>query len=674
MAKKMESKKTALAAKKAEPAKALRSTNNVKAEDISSGKSTPVMSNVHELKKSDGGATTLLKKEDPVKKVVPSKDGSSAPPKTSNMSSLMNDLQRTEQEKKDALEQVNKLKSTLEQYEKQKQTGQQQTSPSTSDNIPGGLLDQLKGMVSSQGESAAVAWIAQQLEAAKDDGNSPLSPSNNRGRSRGEPHGRVMGEDNLLSSVLPPLTPRSRPGSRAASPERGGGGGLLMSQSLGQAMDKLGGGDGPARGKRMMTPMPKQLNKNATNGYGREQVAGLAEETLEREYLVATAESIPNEYGTQLASYFVRQPYIGSDESENDSNNNKWTAYSHLSSEVQYQQRATTFDPNSLEIIACIDADGSVFTLSGRSDARHGKVSNSSLCEEQQQMDASAIVASQGENVLDWAVFDEVEEMDCALGRVTYIDVEGNEREYWLDSIYEEALATRESYSMSMISAAFVLKNCSSMQQPPMQTSSPMLQPIQQNNAPPPAQFMNATSGSAPMQHQPSPMYPSQPTMVESPLMHQSNIGQPAPMMPTVQPAMPNLQEPKETSRPAMQSGKPPLKPKTNLPPSSEKMQLAPSKSEKKEQLTTAKQLPEEEGFEEPADSALAHMVISLFSLLFSMVWFFAKIPFKIGSVLFTFWVVLVFLKIAWLFLADDNDAWEMGAGVDYEYNMPGIY
>ena len=36
------------------------------------------------------------------------------------------------------------------------------------------------------------------------------------------------------------------------------------------------------------------------------------------------------------------------------------------------------------------------------------------------------------EELLDWAVFDYVEEMDRALGRVTYIDVEGNEREYWL--------------------------------------------------------------------------------------------------------------------------------------------------------------------------------------------------------------------------------------------------
>jgi hypothetical protein len=85
------------------------------------------------------------------------------------------------------------------------------------------------------------------------------------------------------------------------------------------------------------------------------------------------------------------------------------------------------------------------------------------------------------------------------------------------------------------------------------------------------------------------------------------------------------------------------------------------------------KQPPPEEEYE-PSDSALTHMVITLFSLLFSMIWFSVKIPFRIGSMIFTFWVLMVTLRVLWLFLADDNGAWEMGAGVEYEYNMPGIY
>ena len=83
---------------------------------------------------------------------------------------------------------------------------------------------------------------------------------------------------------------------------------------------------------------------------------------------------------------------------------------------------------------------------------------------------------------------------------------------------------------------------------------------------------------------------------------------------------------------------------------------------------------PQPEEVYEPADSALSFLVVTLFYTLFSMIWFFVKIPFRIGSVLFSFWVMAVALRVLWLFLADDNAAWEIGAGVDFEYNMPGIY
>ncbi|KAL7532652.1 hypothetical protein ACHAXR_004757 [Thalassiosira sp. AJA248-18] len=131
---------------------------------------------------------------------------------------------------------------------------------------------------------------------------------------------------------------------------------------------------------------------------------------------------------------------------------------------------------------------------------------------------------------------------------------------------------------------------------------------------------------------------------------------------------------------PTAQGGQSKPESKPNLPPQKEKKAqerpaaAAASKSDQKQ--PTSKNLPptlHDEEYES-ADSSLPLMVISIFSLLFSMVWFIIKIPFRIGSMLFTFWVVLIALRILWLFLADDNGAWEMGAGVDYEYNMPGIY
>lgn len=232
-------------------------------------------------------------------------------------------------------------------------------------------------------------------------------------------------DDSLLSSVIPPMTPRSRPGSRPASPSRGmmgGGGGLRRSQSLGSSLGDAG------RGKRATTPMPKQRNRTSGRGSGVDdsfaserggggvQADSAAEETVEHGYLVAAAKSIPNEYGTQLASYLVRRPYINDDNMMEGDDDERWSSYPHLSTMDDYQHNSTAYDPSSLEIFAYIEADGSVFTLTGPSNARHGKVVGGGI----------------GGEELDWTVFDDVEEMDRALGRVTYIDVEGNEREYWL--------------------------------------------------------------------------------------------------------------------------------------------------------------------------------------------------------------------------------------------------
>ncbi|KAL7468014.1 hypothetical protein ACHAXS_008242, partial [Conticribra weissflogii] len=57
--------------------------------------------------------------------------------------------------------------------------------------------------------------------------------------------------------------------------------------------------------------------------------------------------------------------------------------------------------------------------------------------------------------------------MDRSLGCVAYIDGEGNDCEYWLDDIYEDAIKVRESYCVAVSAAATALKDNSKLFPPP---------------------------------------------------------------------------------------------------------------------------------------------------------------------------------------------------------------
>ncbi|EJK69440.1 hypothetical protein THAOC_09304, partial [Thalassiosira oceanica] len=82
---------------------------------------------------------------------------------------------------------------------------------------------------------------------------------------------------------------------------------------------------------------------------------------------------------------------------------------------------------------------------------------------------------------------------------------------------------------------------------------------------------------------------------------------------------------------------------------------------------------PPDDGSFESADSALPMMLAHLFAFLLGLAWFAIKVPVRIGSAVLLFWTAVVALRVAWFFLADDGGAWEAGAGVDWERNMPGI-
>ena len=228
-----------------------------------------------------------------------------------------------------------------------------------------------------------------------------------------------------------------------------------------------------------------------------------------------------------------------------------------------------------------------------------------------------------------------------------------------------------------MISAAFALKEVTGGQQQGQQYAPVhqeyhqqpmMMQPpasparqYQQYDQPP--QMMQA----APQQQ---PMYQS---MQQQPSYDQPPAMGDMPPLSNQQDAPPLMNEGNVTGQPPMAASKQP--PMSEKQPSSSEptQQVKPKQQEQPTTTSPKKKLQPEEEYES-ADSALPYMIMSLFTLFLSMLTFVIKIPFRIGSTIFTFWVMIVVLRILWLLLADDGGAFQIGAGVDYEYNMPGIY
>jgi len=774
-----------------------------------SGESTPVVSNVGAASPCDSEPTSKAptkkwdSSESAVTATATATATSNAPAAakaaaSDNLTRLADDLQRTEKEKKEALDQVAKLKRLLEgvsvgnrnrgnrgngntlegnlrrmELEHRRETAsvdphRDNAIGNINGNDHGGkndatkdvepippILQQIKDILHSQGETAAIEWIHRQMtplpadataaDATATNGGKPALPARPGGRDPS--HGRG---GNVLASLVPPLTPRSRPGSRAASPERGGGKGLAsLSQTLLSGLANGGGGGNGGKGgsssssshrgcKRGMTPTPKRGGgagrRTAGDAREREELVEEEEDESEnREFLIAAAKSIANEYWTDAATFFVRRPYVimedkgvipaeggvygendlggneyhgdgnhenndgnttrdnGSLETNDGSNNdNIWSTYPYFSSDEDYLRNATIKDPHSLEILAFIDADGSVLTLTGESNVRHGKVP------------CVGIGGSfSDEDELDWAMFDQVEDMDRSLGCVAYIDGEGNDCEYWLDDIYEDAIKVRDSYCVAISAAATALKDNSKLFHHPTANQ-------QQNHYHP--QMHSSSQGTHLGPHYDN----TQSTMQGAPDQYGTNAS-----MPHID-DIPPMQPGPSTNRdgPPINSYHTPRSPVrdnyppdlgNNMPPSPQQQfeqipqqhqqlkqrheqdstvkdtqqlqqqkrqhqqhQQEQQQEEKQNPLKESKAPPPEE-FED-ANSALATMLVSLFSLFFSLVWFVIKIPFQLMKNAVMIAIFAVTLKLVWLYFADDNGAWDMGAGVNYEYNMPGIH
>lgn len=104
-----------------------------------------------------------------------------------------------------------------------------------------------------------------------------------------------------------------------------------------------------------------------------------------------------------------------------------------------------------------------------------------------------------------------------------------------------------------------------------------------------------------------------------------------------------------------------------------EKSAVAPSPSSKAK-LEASKPPPKELEEEASSGDLLSVVLGMMVSSIFGLVWLvLVRIPFKI----FTFSLLVVtasaFISIIWFYLADDHGALEMGAGMQYGFNKPGI-
>ena len=80
--------------------------------------------------------------------------------------------------------------------------------------------------------------------------------------------------------------------------------------------------------------------------------------------------------------------------------------------------------------------------------------------------------------------------------------------------------------------------------------------------------------------------------------------------------------------------------------------------------------VPEEDG----ASDVLSVMLGMLFSAIFSLLYFIlVRVPIRIVSFTFLATFTGVFVSMAWLYFADDHGAKDMGAGMSYGFNRYGI-
>jgi len=233
--------------------------------------------------------------------------------------------------------------------------------------------------------------------------------------------------------------------------------------------------------------------------------------------------------------------------------------------------------------------------------------------------------------------------MDGSLGRIIYIDANGNDGEYWLDSIYEEALKIRENYCSNVYSAALALK-ASSPKTSNSQNHSIEDKKQQMRNASPGTKVASPPVMNSPSNHFSSP--DEEPTLQKEEALENQLPAKTAPKMVDACVGTEDLPKSKV--------------PEKNIPKPKDAPKPVTQESDQAE-------------IESGSTDALSAFVIFFFGTIFSIFWFAISIPFRIMKWTGLVSIFCVCISMLWLYLADDNGAMNLGAGIDYHLNSPGV-
>jgi len=379
--------------------------------------------------------------------------------------------------------------------------------------------------------------------------------------------------------------------------------------------DERGVGSSSSRGgrRRIKSPEPRRLGRDPLKDLN---VASKAVETVEEIFQSSSAKFVVRKPygGNELNDYWFGDELEGHGDSHRDGHGHGVCSIEWMESVEGYWTKASVKDEKSLEVLANIDADGSILHIYGNS-CRHGL----------------PIIGDNGVVTgYEFKMFKDVEYMDGALGKVIFIDGEGNDEEYWLDPIYEEALKIRESYCSNVFSAALALSAS--------EADMPTADSVTNGQGPGSSQVDNVP---------PTMMMPpvSTPPVVADACVDTNDL-----------PQDPSVQKPVEEYN---DTGK------------EQSAQVKPSPPVQKQQKTEQLGQPHQPQHEDSGSTdILSYFFITFFSTIFSLIRFILMIPVRVVRFTFTVGVVVCIVNLLWLYFADNRNAMDMGAIMSRQFNI----